>query len=50
MAALKRERPSRLQKFLSGRVLDRIGRYSYGIYVYHVPLFGASMAFVYPRV
>ena len=50
MAALKNATPSRLQRFLSMRGLDRIGRYSYGIYVYHVPLFGASMAFVYPRV
>jgi len=50
MAALKNETPSRLQKFLSMRGLDRIGRYSYGIYVYHVPLFGASMYFVYPHV
>jgi peptidoglycan/LPS O-acetylase OafA/YrhL len=39
-----------MQKFLKSRLLAPIGTYSYGIYVFHVPIIGAASFFVYPRM
>jgi len=39
-----------MQKFLKSRVLAPIGLYSYGIYVFHVPINGAASIFLYPRI
>jgi peptidoglycan/LPS O-acetylase OafA/YrhL len=39
-----------MQKFLKWRVLAPIGTYSYGIYVFHVPINGAASIFLYPRI
>jgi len=39
-----------MQKFLRSRVLAPIGKYSYGIYVYHVPILGAAAIFLLPRL
>jgi peptidoglycan/LPS O-acetylase OafA/YrhL len=47
MAALRSEKQTWMQRFLSARGLTRIGTYSYGIYVYHVPLGGALLIFFY---
>jgi peptidoglycan/LPS O-acetylase OafA/YrhL len=37
-----------MQTFLKSRVLAPIGTYSYGIYVFHVPIIGAASFFLYP--
>jgi len=39
-----------LQKFLSFRLLSPVGAYSYGIYVFHVPILGAAAMFVFPKI
>jgi peptidoglycan/LPS O-acetylase OafA/YrhL len=39
-----------MQKFLKSRVLAPIGRYSYGIYVFHVPIIGVAAMFVFKRI
>jgi len=39
-----------MQKFLKSRLLAPIGTYSYGIYVFHVPIIGAASIFVYPKI
>ncbi len=39
-----------MQKFLKSRLLAPIGIYSYGIYVFHVPILGAASIFLYPRL
>ena len=38
------------QKLLQSRVLAPIGRYSYGIYVYHVPIIGLGAIYIFPRL
>jgi peptidoglycan/LPS O-acetylase OafA/YrhL len=37
------------QRVLRNKVLSKFGKYSYGIYVYHVPLLGASLALTKER-
>jgi peptidoglycan/LPS O-acetylase OafA/YrhL len=39
-----------MQKLLKSRLLAPIGTYSYGIYVFHVPIIGAASIFLYPRI
>jgi len=39
-----------MQKFLKSRLLAPIGRYSYGIYVFHVPIIGVAAMFVFKRI
>lgn len=39
-----------MQKFLSSRWLAPVGAYSYGIYVFHVPILGMASIFVFPRI
>ena len=39
-----------MQKFLTSRLLAPIGAYSYGIYVFHVPILGMASIFVFPRI
>ncbi len=39
-----------MQKFLTSRLLAPIGTYSYGIYVFHVPILGLASIFVFPKV
>jgi peptidoglycan/LPS O-acetylase OafA/YrhL len=43
-------KPTRLQALLTFSGLRRVGRYSYGMYVYHVPILMLSEMFVYSRV
>jgi peptidoglycan/LPS O-acetylase OafA/YrhL len=38
------------QKLLQSRALAPIGRYSYGIYVYHVPIIGLGAIYILPRL
>jgi peptidoglycan/LPS O-acetylase OafA/YrhL len=38
------------QKFLTSRWLAPVGAYSYGIYVFHVPILGMASIFVFPRI
>jgi peptidoglycan/LPS O-acetylase OafA/YrhL len=42
--------PTWVQKFLTSRLLAPIGAYSYGIYVFHVPILGMAGIFVFPRI
>jgi peptidoglycan/LPS O-acetylase OafA/YrhL len=39
-----------MQKFLTSRVLAPVGAYSYGIYVFHVPILGMASMLVYPTI
>jgi len=39
-----------VHRFLGSRLLVPIGTYSYGIYVFHVPLLGLAAMFAYPRL
>lgn len=39
-----------MQRFLQSRCLAPIGKYSYGIYVFHVPIIGAASIFVSPKL
>jgi peptidoglycan/LPS O-acetylase OafA/YrhL len=39
-----------MQGILQSRVLGLIGRYSYGIYVYHVPIIGLAAIYILPRL
>jgi peptidoglycan/LPS O-acetylase OafA/YrhL len=39
-----------MQKLLKSSWLAPIGTYSYGIYVFHVPIIGAASFFLYPRL
>ncbi len=39
-----------MQRLLKSPLLAPIGVYSYGIYVFHVPILGAAQIFVYPRI
>jgi peptidoglycan/LPS O-acetylase OafA/YrhL len=50
LAAYDEARKTWMQRFLSSRVLAPIGKYSYGIYVFHVPIIGAAAIFLIPRL
>lgn len=39
-----------MQRVLTSRLLAPIGAYSYGIYVFHVPILGMTSIFVFPRI
>ena len=39
-----------MQRFLKSRILGVIGKYSYGIYVFHVPITGLAAAFIAPKL
>ncbi len=39
-----------MQRLLKSPLLAPIGVYSYGIYVFHVPILGAAQLFIYPRI
>jgi len=39
-----------MQRFLKSRILGAIGKYSYGIYVFHVPITGLAVAFIAPKL
>ncbi len=39
-----------LQRLLKTKTLGRIGKYSYGIYVFHVPIIGLANAYIAPRL
>jgi len=42
--------PTLLQKILRNRSLSKMGAYSYGFYVFHVPVIGAAKLLIVPRV
>jgi peptidoglycan/LPS O-acetylase OafA/YrhL len=50
LAAYTETKNTLMQKFLKSRLLAPIGSYSYGIYVFHVPIRGAAQIFVFPRI
>ncbi|MGO9404053.1 MAG: acyltransferase family protein [Terriglobales bacterium] len=50
LAAYTEAESTWMQKFLKSRLLGPIGIYSYGIYVFHVPIIGAAAIFVYPKL
>jgi peptidoglycan/LPS O-acetylase OafA/YrhL len=49
-AAHSESRGGGTQKLLQSRALAPIGRYSYGIYVYHVPIIGLGAIYILPRL
>jgi peptidoglycan/LPS O-acetylase OafA/YrhL len=42
--------PTLLQKVLRNRSLSKMGAYSYGFYIFHVPVIGAAKLLIVPRV
>lgn len=50
LTAYNEKRKSFLQGVLQSRVLGLIGRYSYGIYVYHIPITILAGFFLFPRL
>ncbi|MGA7560655.1 MAG: acyltransferase [Terriglobales bacterium] len=50
LAAHTEGESSWMQKFLSSRALAPIGKYSYGIYVFHYPILGAATIYAVPRL
>ncbi len=42
--------PTLLQKVLRNRGLSKMGAYSYGFYIFHVPVIGAAKLLIVPRV
>jgi peptidoglycan/LPS O-acetylase OafA/YrhL len=50
LTAYNESRTSVMQGILQSRVLGLIGRYSYGIYVYHVPIIGLAGVFLLPEL
>jgi peptidoglycan/LPS O-acetylase OafA/YrhL len=50
LAAHTEAKSTWMQEFLKSRLLAPIGTYSYGIYVFHVPIIGAAAIFVYPKI
>jgi peptidoglycan/LPS O-acetylase OafA/YrhL len=50
LAAHGEEKTTIFRRILRTRTLGSIGTYSYGIYVFHVPILGATLAFVTPKV
>jgi len=50
LAALTERERTWLQKILRSRALAPIGVYSYGIYVFHVPIIGAGLIYIVPQI
>jgi peptidoglycan/LPS O-acetylase OafA/YrhL len=50
LAACTESESSWMQKLLKSRFLAPIGAYSYGIYVFHVPILGLASTFLLPRI
>jgi len=49
-AAYTETEKSLMQRFLQSRILGVIGKYSYGIYVFHVPIIGLAAALIAPKL
>ena len=50
LAAYTENKTTLMQKFLQSRVLAPIGKYSYGIYVFHVPILGLLNIYLLPKL
>lgn len=50
LAAYRSQENNWFQAILRSRTLESIGTYSYGIYVFHVPLLGAANIYLAPRL
>jgi peptidoglycan/LPS O-acetylase OafA/YrhL len=50
LAADTEEKSTLMQKILQSRALAPIGKYSYGIYVFHVPILGLASIYLFPRL
>jgi peptidoglycan/LPS O-acetylase OafA/YrhL len=50
LAAYTETKVTWMQRFLKSRILAPIGTYSYGIYVFHVPILGFARTYVLSRI
>jgi peptidoglycan/LPS O-acetylase OafA/YrhL len=50
LAAYTENKKTRMTKFLQSRILAPVGKYSYGIYVFHVPVLGLANIYVLSKV
>ena len=50
LMAVQGNENSWMRRILRDRLIGRLGTYSYGFYVFHVPIFGAACIFAFPAI